>query len=180
MKSALVDVCHTPQYNFYKALILRLAGEGHCVYVTVMDRGRLIKIVHRELDDVDNVHIVKMGCHRMKKWAIIVESNLWRIVQIVTWCIGKKIDIVYGNGFIPHIVGWLKRVPRYAFDDDLQTFDYRPKLALCTQSCYCLYELPSGMSLSPKAKVLPVLKEWSYLNPRTFHPDVAALEPYNL
>lgn len=180
MKSVLIDICHTPQYNFYKALILRLAAHGCFVYVTVMDRGRLVKIVHSELDGVENVHIIRMGRHRMKKWAVILESNLWRIVQMVCWGVGHKVDIVYGNGFIPHIVGWMKRVPRYAFGDDPQTFDYRPKLALCTQSCYCLFELPEGMRISSKARVLPVLKEWAYLNSRTFSPNVTALEPYGL
>lgn len=34
--------------------------------------------------------------------------------------------------------------------------------------------------LSPKAIILPVLKEWSYLAPSSFHPDITALAPYNV
>ena len=39
-KSVWFDICHTPQYNFYKNFIIRLAEEGHVVYLTVLDRGK--------------------------------------------------------------------------------------------------------------------------------------------
>lgn len=41
-KSVWFDICHTPQYNFYKNFIIRLAEEGHVVYLTVLDRGKCL------------------------------------------------------------------------------------------------------------------------------------------
>ena len=44
-----IDICHTPQYNFYRNLILRLVSEGHEVFITVLRRGKTPVIVRREL-----------------------------------------------------------------------------------------------------------------------------------
>ena len=41
----LVDIGHTPQLNFYKSLILQLAAKGNHVYVAVLKRGRLPRIL---------------------------------------------------------------------------------------------------------------------------------------
>lgn len=174
----LIDIGHTPQLNFYKNLILTLAERGNHVYVVVLKRGRLPQIAQYELGNIPNVEVVAIGKHRMNKWSAILESNLLRIFQLLWWSKGKKIDVVLANGVIAHIVGWIHRVPCFAFDDDPQVWDYRPKLFFCTQSAYCIYE--SQKPLSPKAKILPCLKEWAYLAPNVFKHNVEALSEYGV
>lgn len=176
--NVLVDIGHTPQLNFYKSLILQLANEGNHVYVTVLKRGRLPKIAQHELGDVLNVTVVPIGRHRMNKFSAIIESNLLRVIKMLFWSIGKHIDVVLSNGVVAHIVGWMHRVLCFAFDDDPQVWDYKPKLFFCNQSSYCIYE--TDQPLSPKAKILKCTKEWAYLAPKYFNPDVKALDKYGV
>ena len=174
----LIDIGHTPQLNFYKQLILHLSALGNKVYVLVLKRGRLPKIAQHELGKVENIIIVPIGKHRMNRISAILESNMLRLMQLVVWSINKHIDIVISNGAIANIVGWLHSIPCYAFGDDPQTWDYRPKLFFCNQSCYCIYE--SDKPLSPKAKILRCTKEWAYLAPKYFQPNPAVLEKYGV
>jgi predicted glycosyltransferase len=174
----LIDINHIPQLNYYKRLILQLSEAGHYVYVTVLKRGRLPKIAQYELNAINNVSVVPLGKHRMSKISAILESNLARIIIILFWSFGKHIDCVISNGFIAHMVGWIHRVPCYAFGDDPQTFDYRPKLFFCDRSHYCIYE--SDRTLSPKAIILKCTKEWAYLAPKYFNPNPQVLEKYGI
>lgn len=174
----LVDIGHTPQLNFYKLLILQLADAGNHVYVTVLKRGRLPKIAQHELGSVPNVTVVPMGIHRMNKLSAILESNLLRVLTMYFWTLGKHIDFVLANGVVAHMVGWIHHVPCYAFDDDPQVWDYKPKLFFCTQSSYCIYE--TEKPLSPKAVILRCTKEWAYLAPKYFTPNPQVLEKYGV
>ena len=174
----LIDIGHTPQLNFYMQLIKQLATTGNHVYVTVLKRGRLPKIAQHELGEVNNVTIVPIGNHRMSKISAIVESNIIRFAQLLTWSVGKEIDVVISNGAVANMVGWLHRIPCYAFGDDPQTWDYKPKLFFCNQSSYCIYE--SQKPLSDKAVILRCTKEWAYLAPKYFKPNPQVLEKYGV
>lgn len=170
-KSVWFDICHTPQYNFYKNFIIRLAEEGHVVYLTVLDRGKMPLIVRKELAAYPAIKIYVIGRHRLAKWSAIVDANLIRIVKLFLWSLDKRIDIAYSNAFLSSVIGRVRGFHSYTFDDDPQTFDFRPKIWFSKISHYCLYELPPGYVLSSKVKVLPALKEWAYLAPNVFTPD---------
>lgn len=92
-KSVWFDICHTPQYNFYKNFIIRLAEEGHVVYLTVLDRGKMPLIVRKELAAYPAIKIYVIGRHRLAKWSAIVDANLIRIVKLFLWSLDKRIDI---------------------------------------------------------------------------------------
>ena len=66
-----IDICHTPQYNFYKNFILRQASIGNTIYVTILDRGKTPQIIRHEIGDVAGVELFVIGKHRMKKWSAI-------------------------------------------------------------------------------------------------------------
>ena len=89
----LIDIGHTPQLNFYRHLIERLAAAGNHIYVTVLKRGRLPKIAQHELGTINNVTVVPIGKHRMSKISAILESNLLRFIQLLLWSFGKNIDL---------------------------------------------------------------------------------------
>lgn len=172
------DLCHIPQYNFYKWVICKCAENGHNVYVTLLDRGKLVRIVHKEIGGLNNITIDVVGHHKSTKWSAIIEANLLRNFLLIHWARKKKIDIGFSNGYQLAFISWLKRFPSYSFDDDPQTIDYRPKIWFNKECNYCIYKYDK--KLSPKAHILPVLKEWAYLAPEYFTPDESALDKYGV
>lgn len=175
-----IDICHTPQYNFYKNFILKLADEGNNVMITVLDRGKTPVIIKRELQYISNVSIDVIGKHRLNKLSAVLEANIYRLVKLFKWASNRKIDIGFSNAYPLSCVCWFKKIPCYTFDDDPQTIDYKPKIWFSNLSHYCLYEVPKEYKLSSKVKVLKALKEWSYLSPSVFKADIKALDEYNL
>lgn len=175
-----IDLGHMPQHNFYRPLIHTLASNGHNVLVTVLDRGRLANIVKNDLKDEPNVKIWVIGKHRMNKLSVYIEVNLLRIPMLFFWALGKKIDISLCNHHQGAIVARILGFPGYTFGDDPQTKLYPLFVKAATQSHMLIYEDTTNGKILPKDKVMPCLKEWAYLNPRTFKPDVKALEAYGV
>ena len=172
-----IDINHVPQFNFYKKLILLLTESGNEVWVTVLQRGKLFKIVTNELNDVPNVHVVSLGRHRMTKFSAIFEANLLRIPQMIYWKNKQKIDVGFSNGFQLALVSKINNIPNYSFDDDPQTVDYKYKVKYNTICHFCIY---SDSSIPNPVIVLPVLKEWAYLAPKYFTPNPQVLEKYGV
>ena len=177
MMNIWIDINHVPQFNFYKRIILLLSEMGDNVWITVLQRGKLLKIMTNELKGVPNVHIVPLGKHRMTKWSAIFEANLLRIPQMMFWKRKLHIDVAFSNGFQLALVSKRKNIPNYSFDDDPQTVDYKYKVAYNTICHFCIYSDPT---LPEPVKVLPVLKEWSYLAPKYFNPNPHVLEKYGI
>lgn len=175
-----IDLLHTPQYNFYHQFILKLASEGNNVFITVLNRGKMPQIVSRELSGVENLSIDVIGNHSMNKKSAVFDANIKRYFQLFKWSCNKKIDIAFSNGYLCSAVCFIKCIPSYTFDDDPQTFDYKLKIAFAKKSHYCLYKLSKGYKLSPKVIILKALKEWSYLIPNVFKPDVSVLDQYKV
>ena len=174
-----VDIAHVPQLNFYKPFINELSNRGYHVYVTVLGRGKLPVIAQKELQ-FPNVDVKVIGKHRMNKWSAIVEANILRLVLLYFWALGKKIDVAFCNHHQASIIGKLLGIPRYAFGDDPQTKIYPTFVKMATQSHMLIYEDTTNGKILPKDKVMPCLKEWAYLNPRTFVPNVKVLEKYGV
>lgn len=175
-----IDLGHIPQYNFYKPIILDLAKKGNKVYITYIRRGRMPVIIQNEIGKTDNIYLYEIGVHRMNRISVLLEANLLRNIQLLFWKIGKKIDVILSNTYPAAMVGWIFRIPSYSFDDDPQTIHYWPKLFFNKKTHYCIYEYHGKRKLSPKAIILPVLKEWSYLSPSVFKPNISVLEKYGV
>lgn len=174
-----IDILHTPQFNFYKNLILMLAERGDEVLVTVLGRGKLPVIARKELADLRNVKVDVVGKHRMTKFSAIIEANLLRFFQLFAWSVGKKIDVAFSNCRQCCEIARIKGKPYYSFEDDPQCLDSKLKSKFGINEFLCVYRMPKE-SLRKNMKSLSALKEWSYLNTHDFKPDVAALEEYGL
>lgn len=172
-----IDINHIPQWNFYKPLVETVTRMGHCVYLTVLDRGKLANIVQRETEQLAHVQVDIVGRHRMTKWSAIVKANLIRDWQLWHWARGKKIDIGFSNGMQLAMVCGLKGIPNYSFDDDPQTRDRKWKEKWNTECNFCVYE---DETIGAPSHVLRFTKEWAYLNPRTFVPNEKVLEKYGV
>lgn len=179
-KNIWIDICHTPQFNFYKNFIIHLAKKGHVVYVTVLDRGKMPIIVQKELESFPTIKVEVIGKHKLTKTSAIIDANMIRLIKLLYWSFNKRIDITYSNAFFSSLIGRIKGFKAYTFDDDFRLFSYWPKLWFSTKSHYCIYEIPLGFKVSPKLEILPVLKEWAYLAPSAFSPSIEELEKYNL
>ena len=175
-----VDLCHIPQYNFYRPTIERLSREGHRVEITVLRRGRLPRIVRSEIGHLPGVGIYEIGVHKMTRLSAIWSANIVRNVLLAGWLRGRRIDVGLSNGYAVAMFGALKGFRTYSFDDDPLTIDYRPKLWWNTECNFCIYSAgQETRRLDPRAHILPVLKEWAYLGP-SFVPDPAAPDKYGL
>ena len=163
-----IDILHTPQLNFYKPFINLLSNKGYKVDITVLNRGKLPNIVQKELGLLPNVNIYIIGRHRMNKYSVIVEANLLRIIRLFFWVMRRKIDISFSNGSHVGMMGKIFRFPAYEFSDDPQAKDHRLMLWFSTLNHCIIYEVPNDYYLLPKDKLLKVLKEWAYLNPKLF------------
>ena len=172
-----IDINHIPQWNFYKVVVEQLSAKGHHVYLTILDRGKLVPIVRKETAGMQNVTVDVVGRHRMTKWSAIVEANLLRDLQLMRWIWWKKIDMGFSNGMQLAMVCGLKGIPNYSFDDDPQTADRKWKEKWNTECNFCVYE---DEAIKAPSHVLRCTKEWAYLNPRTFVPKVEVLERYGV
>lgn len=175
-----VDICHTPQYNFYKNFIERLVQDGHQVYVTILKRGKTPLIVKKEIGNVTNIFIYEIGRHRMNKISALIEANVFRLISLFFWRLTHNVDITFGNGMQPAIIQAIFCGDSYSFDDDPQTADFKPKARYNTECNFCLYEDEKVSTYGGNVKVLKCLKEWAYLNLRSFNPNVNVLEKYDL
>lgn len=175
-----IDICHVPQYNFYRNLIKRLAEEGNYVYITLLERGKLSMIVNKELSCVKNVKIETIGKHRLNKFSAIWDANFIRLIKLFFYIRKLKIDVAVSNCMFTCVLGKLFKFKNYAFGDDPQVWDAKPRILFSDLAHFCLYHLPEYYKLSPKVSVLRTLKEWAYLAPSVYKPNISALEEYGL
>lgn len=175
-----IDLGHIPQFNFYKVFIQKLSEAGHNVYVTVLGRGRMPKIVKYELQSLPNVSIEVIGKHRMKKWSAILETNLIRIPKLYFWSLGKHIDIAFSNHHQTSMVAKLLCIPGYAFGDDTQTKLYPIFVKYATKSHMLIYEETEQCKILPKDSLVKCLKEWAYLSPKYFKSNIDVLQKYGV
>ena len=175
-----IDICHTPQYNFFKPVIEELASRGHEVYVTVLDRGKTPKIVAKELEGLEHVSVEVIGKHKMTKWSAIWDANLMRVCKLIHWARGKNLDVAISTNIFTPLVGGLFGMKSYSFGDDPQVWDFHPKGWLSTKAYQTLYEWTMDSKQLKHTEVLRCLKEWAYLNPLTFVPKVEVLEKYGV
>lgn len=175
-----IDINHVPQLNFYKYFISVLADMGHRVFVTVLGRGKLPVISQKELQGMKNVEVEVIGKHKMSKWSIFWDANFYRLFQMWNWRRKHSVDISFTNGYQTAVLSRFFGEKSYTFGDDPQTKLYPIFVKAPTQSHMLIYEDTTKGKILSKDKVMPCLKEWAYLNPRTFVPDVKALEKYGV
>lgn len=175
-----IDIYHIPQLNYYVHFIDMLNKEGHTIYVTILDRGRLVKIAKKELAQYEHVKLYVIGKHRMKRWSVLLEANLLRCICLFFWALFKRIDISFSNGFQHGFIAILKRFPAYSFHDDPDASDHKLMDIFCTRDHALLYQLPNGRELHKKDILMPCLKEWAMLSPTYFSPHVEALDVYGV
>jgi hypothetical protein len=171
----IIDIGHPAHVNFFKPIVNKLINEKHEIYITVLRRGKLPEIAKKEFV---NCQIFYVGRHRGTKWSIIVEANLIKFFQI--WRICNKIKPNFGlsaGSFNLGAVLKTKWVRNIQFDDDPErkVNVFLEKLTSSTLYFPIFYNNPKG-----KVKKYNALKEWSYLSPNYFTPNLDILKQYGL
>jgi hypothetical protein len=93
MRTVWVDLDNAPHVPFFKPLILGLQSRGHRVLVTIRDNGYT-----RDLMDETGIPYALIGRHSGKNIYRKVAGILWRVVMLLRWSAGRKIDVAVSHG----------------------------------------------------------------------------------
>ena len=172
MKKVLFDIYHLPQFNFFKNAILTFDPEEVDVYC--VNRGKLLQVVKHELP---NYHITCIGDYKHNKGmsSMIFKIIIPRIMRLFKEITPSKYKFILTANYQANFVGKLRGIPNIAFNDDPRKFVF-PFLKFSADEVY----LPPFGSHYTGVKFFNALKEWSYLSPKYFTPDIDALKEYNL
>jgi len=93
MSTIWIDLDNAPHVPFFKPLIFGLQDRGHRVFVTVRDYGYT-----RELIDQAGIPYDLIGRHSGKNIVRKVFGILGRVMSLVWWSRGRKIDVAVSHG----------------------------------------------------------------------------------
>lgn len=175
-----IDILHIPQLNYYKNFIKLLDSKGVNILVTVLNRGKLAKIAIKELGIYPHVNLTVVGCHKMNRWSVIFDANLFRLVKLLFWSRNKGINVAFSNGFHHCLVAKCIRCCSYSFHDDPQARAHKFMNKYSTINHALTYVLPDDYIRPQNEVLMPTLKEWAYLAPKYFSADAEALKEYGV
>lgn len=171
----LVDVSHPAHVNLYKNFISILDKEGIECIVSVLDRGKVVKIAERELR---GKRLFITGRHKGNLWSIIFEANILKFLKLVILIIMEKPTVGFGTGYILGGAMSLFNLRSFQFDDDPER---RWVVFLEKHLSTQVFFPPIVDSIRDrKITVFNALKEWSYLSPKYFTPKPDVLNEFDL
>jgi predicted glycosyltransferase len=171
----LINIGHLAQFNFYKNAIIELA-KNHQVFVTYLKRGKLPVIIENEFCDIQNVEKKAIGRHRGNKISILVEANFVAIFKAAMLIFKFKPDVVIGNNYIASVGANFFHIPTCTFNDDPERGKISLRLLSLLSNILYLPFYPEKKNI----KSMNALKEWAYLSPKYFHPNINVLDVYKL
>jgi predicted glycosyltransferase len=170
----LFDIVHPADVNFFYNFIYILRRLGHEVFITGLNRGTLPCIIKKEFPDIE-VKII--GKHRGNLFSIILEANLSRFFKYLRYIKKYNFDIGFSFLSFPHCISfWVLNKPNIQFDDDPERRLSRLFGLLFASEIY----YPPIISSKGKSKTFNSLKEWAYLSPKYFEPNINELTKYSL
>jgi predicted glycosyltransferase len=168
----LADISHPAHINFFKHALEILQNEGHEVMITGLRRGKLPRILEKEMS-MFPVHYV--GSHHGNKYSIIVDANLKKAVNLFRFVKKHTPDIGISVGsFNLGAVLKLFGKPNLQFDDDPE----RPVNVFLEKLTSSSLYFPPIVESNGKVKTMNALKEWAYLTPKYFKPNIKAIAGY--
>jgi predicted glycosyltransferase len=174
MRSIIFDITHLPHINLFKNAIRNLVKAGNKVHIVCLDRGKNFNILKKELPFCE---ITKIGKHRGNMFSIIFEANIFRFFLLVQFLQKRKFDIGLSAGsFILGFALKLFRIPNIQFYDDPENTKNMYLQLLSSDGLF----YPPFKNLNKNINVFNCLKEWAYLSPNYFIPDIEQLKKYIL
>jgi len=173
-----IDIGHPAQLNFYRNTI-KILSANNDLLVTVLNRGKLLKIARKELNSIQNCEIIPLGKHSGSKTSAVIDANFFRLFKLFDFYSKNKPQIAVGNGFLHGIIGKTFGIPVIMFSDDIER--KMSKLLMKNFSSKLYYVTGSdSMDDFTDIKIFNSLKEWAYLSPNYFHPSIDSLSKYSI
>lgn len=170
----LITISHPSHANFFKEAARILREKGHEIFISTLERGRLVQIVDKEYGGFEKF---VAGKHKGSRFSIILDVNILRFVKLLKFSLLNRIDLGLSVGSFT-LGGALKMLstPNIQFDDDPE----RKMNILFEKLTACEIYFPPVIKPAGKIKVFNALKEWSHLSPKYFKPDPKYLDEFNL
>ncbi|HCM59956.1 MAG TPA: hypothetical protein DIS74_06220 [Bacteroidales bacterium] len=168
------DISHPAHLNFFRGAMERFRVEGHEVFMTVLDRGALLNIARRELQEIP---LFKSGRHRGGVLSIIFEANIIKFFRLAVFYFRTRPDVTLScGGFVAGAIMKMAGRPNYQFDDDPER---KNNVLLERLTATALY-FPPVINARGNIMTYNGVKEWAYLSPASFRPDIVMLKEYGL
>jgi len=167
-----IDIYHIPQYNFFKNAILQLGPDQ--VELGCVNRGKLKDIIQYECP---NFTLNVFGDYKYNKGPIsmggrIILPRIWSLIKLFR---RNKYRLVGTAHYQANIAAKLSSIPNFSILDDPRA----GVLQLVKRVTDAFY-LPPFKNGFKDVNKFNALKEWAYLSPRYFSPDIEALKEYKL
>lgn len=170
----LFDIKHPAQLNLFNGLAKQLREEGWEVVICYLNRGKLPAIVEREYA---GFQLVPVGSSAGTKWSIFWDGNVRRTKVFVDLINEHRFNICVAASSAPLALACkLTGTPIIQFYDDPERKGINQINAVLSNRLY----FPPIVARTSKIDTFNCLKEWSYLSPRRFVPNLEILSKYNL
>ena len=171
----IFDISHPAHINFFKHSIFYFdKKENYNVYVTCLRRGKLPMIASEELK---GINLIFVGNHRGSTFSIIFEANIKKFFELL-YLVSKN-NIQFGISVGSFTLGAaLKLIGKknIQFDDDPE----RKKSIFLEKLTADKVYTPPIIKESSRIENFYALKEWAYLSPKYFKPEVKTIYEYGL
>ena len=177
MKKILFDIVHPAHVNLFKNAI-NILSRNHEVYITILDRGILKSILLHELPDFDPTILTKRS---QKKWGLILINNLFRAIKMFVFMAKKRPDVAISCGQVSlSLPSKILRIPNYQFSDDAER-----KLVVFVESMFSTKKYFPPVDRSSVKYLFNTIrynamKQWAYLHPNYFNPNLDSLKSYSI
>lgn len=172
--SILIDIKHPAQLNLFRGLAEILKNTNWTVVICYLNRGKLPAIINREYQGFE---LIPVGSSAGTKWSIFWDGNVKR-TKVFLDLIGKyKFNICVAASSAPLALACsLSGTPVIQFYDDPERKRINQINSLLSNRIF----FPPIVQETKNIGIFNCLKEWSYLSPKYFSPNVKALDKYGL
>ncbi len=170
----LIDIKHPAQLNLFKGLAQDLKNKGWLVTICYLERGKLPAIIKREYLGFE---LIPVGSSQGTKWSIFWNGNVKRAKTFMDLIKTNKFNICVAASSAPLALACkLTRTPIIQFYDDPERKRINQINAWLSNRLF----FPEIVEKTNKIETFNCLKEWSYLSPKRFAPNVIVLKNYDL
>ena len=170
----LIDIKHPAQLNLFRGLALELRQDGWDVLICYLERGRLPGIIKHEYVGFDSIPI---GNSKGTRWSIFWDGNVKRTKYFFQLIKKHRFNICIAASSAPLALACkLTGTPIVQFYDDPERKKVNQVNALLSNRLF----FPDIVEKTAKIDTFNCLKEWSYLSPKRFSPNVNSLKKYGL
>jgi len=174
MLKILIDIKHPAQLNLFRELSKELLLENWDVTICYLVRGKLPNIIQSEYKGFSTIPV---GSSNGTKWSILWYGNIKRTFSFLNLIRQNKYNICIAASSIPlALVCKIYRIPIIQFYDDPERKKINNLNARFSNQLF----FPPIVEETNKISIFNCLKEWSYLSPKRFNPELKVLMRYKL